>query len=269
MTGDWAVKRLYPFGRRIFLRPRPYRSSTLTSPSAYQGLALVPSRKRAEERGPLLRAATSFATAAPLLRCPVFVPVNSDDWVDEITAKLAKASELSVGAAEDSSLWPEVTALPQEELGFSEDVQRVQGAMFAYEQAMRQESEYVTITLLVSALEALSVPNTSWQDRSVATRFRKFVKELCPDAVREVINHESFAEAFGTYTSGQRFLRVLYSLRSRPLHTGFLQHAISAPLGGESPVRVMLVSGLVRAAIVEFLRRPFSSLIGHPDIGSS
>jgi hypothetical protein len=224
------------------------------------------SQERAEERGTLLRAAISFGTGAPLLDPGVFVPVNTGAWVSEVKGKLGRASELPIYTAEGPSLWPEVTMLAQGS-NVPEDVRRVQGALFAYEQAIRQESEYVTIVLLVSALEALSVPNfpkKNWRKDRVTTRFLRFVRELSPDDVKNVMNHENFAEAFGSITSSQRFLEDLYSLRSEPLHTGFVQHTVSAPMGGESPVRVMLVSSFVRAGIVEFLRRPFSSLIGHP-----
>jgi hypothetical protein len=100
--------------------------------------------------------------------------------------------------------------------------------MYAYKQAMRQESEYVTIALLVSALEALSVPNASWRLERVTTRFFRFVQELCPEAVRQVMQHDNFAEAFGPYSSERRFIDSLYSLRSQPLHTGFLHHRLSA-----------------------------------------
>jgi hypothetical protein len=224
------------------------------------------SQERAEERGTLLRAVTSFETGAPLLDPGVFIPMNTDAWVSEVKGKLGRASELPIYNAEGPSLWPEVTALAQAS-DVPEDVRRVQGALFAYEQAIRQESEYVTIVLLVSALEALSVPNfpkKSWREERVTTRFLRFVQELSPDAVSDVMNHENFAEAFGSIKNPRRFLDDLYSSRSEPLHTGFLQHAVLAPMGGGSPVRVMLVSRLVRAGIVEFLRRPFSSLIGHP-----
>jgi hypothetical protein len=220
----------------------------------------------AQEMGTFVRAATSFATAAPLLGSPPLFPAN-DEEIDETTAKLPEAPELPVDTVEGLPLWPQIMALVQG-VDSPEAIRRVQGAMFAYEQALRQESEYVTIALLVSALEALSVPNTKWRLDRVATRFFRFVQELCPDAVHEVMNHGNFAEVFGSYRSERRFLDTLYSLRSTPLHTGFLQHRLSAfPIGGgPAGIRVMLVSELVRAGIVEFLRRPFSSLIGHPDI---
>ena len=145
---------------------------------------------------------------------------------------------------------------------------RVQGAIFAYEQAMRQDSEYVTIALLVSALEALSVPNASWQQERVTTRFFRFVQELCSDSLVEIMAHGNFAQAFGAYGSQRRFIDAMYSLRSKPLHTGFVQHRLSALPGmhGDAGIRVTLVSMLVCAGINEFLRRPFSSLTGHPQI---
>jgi hypothetical protein len=124
------------------------------------------------------------------------------------------------------------------------------------------------MALLVSALEALSVPNASWQQDRVTTRFIRFVQELCPDIVNEIMQHGNFAQAFGPYSNPRRFLNLLYSLRSKPLHTGFVQHHLSVGPGPQvdTQIRVMLASGLVRAGIIEFLRRPFSSLIGHPVI---
>lgn len=267
--GDWRL------GSDVLVSFRQWYPST-SSPIpmfdvdiAYRVLGPGPgpfTQERAQERGTLLRAAISFATGAPLLDPGVFVPVNTDAWVSEVKGKLGWASELPIYTAEGPSLWPEVTALAQGS-DVPEDVRRVQGALFAYEQAIHQESEYVTIVLLVSALEALSVPNfpkKSWREERVTTRFLRFVRELSSDAVSDVMNHENFSEAFGSITSTRRFLDDLYSSRSEPLHTGFLHHAVRAPMGGGSPVRVMLVSRLVRAGIVEFLRRPFSSLIGHP-----
>jgi hypothetical protein len=217
----------------------------------------------AEELGTFLRATASFATAAPLLGLTSLFPAEEEE-VTDATAKLPGAPELPV---EGEPLWPQILSLVQG-LDSPEAIRRVQGAMYAYEQAMRQESEYVTIALLVSALEALSVPNANWKLERVTTRFFRFVQELCPHALSEVMRHANFTQAFGTYTSERRFLDSLYSLRSQPLHTGFLQHRLSAvPMrGGTAGIRIALISELVRAGIVEFLRRPFSSLIGHPEI---
>jgi hypothetical protein len=149
-----------------------------------------------------------------------------------------------------------------------EAFRRAQGAMFAYEQAISQESEYVTLALLVSALEALSVPNAAWQMERVSARFIAFCLQLCPEAIDVVMKHVNFAQAFGGYSSAKRFLRTLYGLRSKPLHTGFLQHRVShlPAMGGDAGIRVALLSEIVRAAVVAFMRTPFSSLIGHPAV---
>jgi hypothetical protein len=224
----------------------------------------------AQRKGTFVRAAISFATAAPLIGSPPLFSAN-DDEIEVTKAKLLKVNELPAEIVGMTPLWPQIMALMPDE-DSKEAVLRAQGAIFAYEQAMRQESEYVTIALLVSALEALSVPNAKWQKEKLTKRFLQFVPELCSDAVQEVTAHGNFAEVFGLYTSNRRFLDELYSQRSRPLHTGFLQHQISAlPFGGGhlAGIRVMLVSGLVREGIVKFLQRPFSSLIGHPSNSSS
>jgi hypothetical protein len=217
----------------------------------------------AEGIGTFLRAAASFATAAPLLGLPALFPAE-EAQIEEATQKLPGAMELPV---EGGPLWPQILALAPTQDSV-EALQRVQGAIFAYEQAMRQDSEYVTIALLVSALEALSVPNASWQQERVTTRFFRFVQELCSDSLVEIMAHGNFAQAFGAYGSQRRFIDAMYSLRSKPLHTGFVQHRLSAlpRIHGDAGIRVTLVSMLVRAGINEFLRRPFSSLIGHPQI---
>jgi hypothetical protein len=123
----------------------------------------------------------------------------------------------------------------------------------------------------VSALEALTVPNASWQNDRVSARFVDFCLQLCPDAIDTLMRHGNFAQAFGAYRSPRRLLRTLYGLRSKPLHTGFLQHRASAlpAMGGDAGIRVMLVSEMVRAAIVTFMKEPFSSLIGHPTVDPS
>jgi hypothetical protein len=45
-----------------------------------------------------------------------------------------------------------------------------------------------------------------------------------------------------------------------------LQHRVSRlpAMGGDAGIRVALVSEVVRAAVVAFMRKPFSSLVGHP-----
>jgi hypothetical protein len=215
----------------------------------------------AEELATFLRAATAFASAAPLqIAAPIF-PADDQEQA-EAQAQVPNAPELP---AEGQPLWAQLMSLVPDP-GQLESLRRAQGAMFAYEQAITQESEYVTLALLVSALEALNVPNATWQMERVSARFISFCLQLCPDAIDVVMNHANFAQAFDGYSSAKRFLRTLYGLRSKPLHTGFLQHRVSRlpAMGGDAGIRVALVSEVVRAAVVVFMRKPFSSLVGHP-----
>jgi hypothetical protein len=217
----------------------------------------------AEEVATFLRAASAFATAAPLqVAAPIF-PAQDQEQA-QAQALLPNAPELPV---EGEPLWAQLMSLVPGVEQF-EAFRRAQGAMFAYEQAISQESEYVTLALLVSALEALSVPNAAWQMERVSARFIAFCLQLCPEAIDVVMKHVNFAQAFGGYSSAKRFLRTLYGLRSKPLHTGFLQHRVShlPAMGGDAGIRVALLSEIVRAAVVAFMRTPFSSLIGHPAV---
>ena len=47
-------------------------------------------------------------------------------------------------------------------LGDFELLRPAMGGPYAYEQSLSQASEYVAVVMLVSAVEALSIPNTSW-----------------------------------------------------------------------------------------------------------
>jgi hypothetical protein len=154
---------------------------------------------------------------------------------------------------------------------YPELLRRVQGSLYAYEQALLQEGEYVTLVMLVSAVEALGVPNVSgWDQKRAVARFINFVQQAAPSPLNEIMTHGNFKEAFGNRTSKTRFLNELYSRRSRPLHTGFMQHNVQGALGyfANTPVqmRVAFTSELVRACIKSFMEVPFSSLIGHPGI---
>lgn len=218
------------------------------------------SRSLAEERGTILRAIVAFVVAAPVEKGAIFPLVG--ERMDAVKASIASAPELPFG---DAPIWEQLEALVPE-TGPSEARTRVLGAMFSYEQAISQQSGFVALVLLVSALEALSVPNApGWASNRVTSRFISFVRELCPDAIDETMRHDNFANAFGAFSSSTRFLNELYDLRSKPLHTGFVAHGVDFLMGDNNGKRrLILVSDLVRKAIASFLRRPFSSLIGNP-----
>ncbi|GGM43999.1 hypothetical protein GCM10007977_051990 [Dactylosporangium sucinum] len=145
---------------------------------------------------------------------------------------------------------------------------RAEGCIYAYEQAMEQPSEHVALAMYISALEALANPNTSWRKNRSAARFVHFIEQLASSEIDETMSHPNFVQAFGSIASRKKFLEKLYELRSTPLHTGMLRHAVGGFFQTDTmaSIRVSLVSGLVRTCFANFLRGPFSSLVGHPRV---
>jgi len=217
----------------------------------------------AEELGTFVRSAIAFASGAPFQSLAGLWPAEKED-VAAAKATLARGTrQLFV---EDVPLAHALLGLAR--WGNREVFERAQGAIYAYEEALGQRSEFVAIILLVTAMEALAVPNAAWRKERLTKRFIEVVAQLCPDVLASILSHGNFEAAFGSYASARRFLDALYNARSRPLHTGFVQHRVTAipGMGGDAAIRVMLVSELARAAILSFLRAPFTSLVGHPII---
>lgn len=188
------------------------------------------------------------------------------DREQEVREKLAKGVRLL--HVKGVLIGPTMIAMAS--AGSPECLDRVRGALFAYEQALMQSSEFVTIILLVTAIEALSVPNATWRRRRVTKRFLEVAGALGAEAMPQILDHANFREAFGSIHDGREFLEHLYDLRSRPLHTGMVAHTVFdlSSLSEGGGMRVALASELTRWSILEFLRRPFSSLYGHPTVDS-
>ncbi len=150
---------------------------------------------------------------------------------------------------------------------------RMQAALLTYEAAVRQESNPVATVLFVAAAESLTVPNAVWKDQKLTKRFVEFLEELITSQLDEVVRHGNFEEAFGI-RRGTRTLRALrrellkriYASRSGLLHEGLVPSYAGFGIGqsGVEPVRRGLLAEIAEAAIIESLRRPRSSLIGHP-----
>lgn len=214
----------------------------------------------------LLRAVLTYATAAPMVQQGPALWGASDAEVAEASQMLASADvgELTV---DGNVLAQRIAEIAKYDPG-QECSRRLRGGLFAYEQALLQASEFVSIVLFVSAIEALAVPNAEWHRRRLVKRFVRFVLQACPDVVQQTMNHGDFHQAFGDVRSERRFLEDLYDRRSRPLHTGFLQHNATGMfgLGMEGGIRVALVSDLVRGALRAFIAAPFSMTVGHPAI---
>jgi len=219
-------------------------------------------RLLAEGVGAFFRALVALASAAPLRSGNVF---PAKDQAATEAAQAVTAGTVSEMVVEDIPLWPAMLRLFADGAGV-EGFRRAQGAIYAYEQALDQRSEYVTLILLVSSIEALLQPNQPWQLRRLVKRFTAGTPVLASVALREILTHDNVAQAFGSAARNERrLLENLYSRRSRPLHTGHMQHGLGLPMGDPSiGIRIMLTSMLTRAAILNFLRAPFSSCYGHP-----
>ena len=218
----------------------------------------------AERVATVIRSIIVYATAAPIETFPSLFPLRPE----AVTEAQQHATDSSVGELTvDGVLFYE--AIASLAVGSNrEALRRIQEALFAYEQAISQASEYVAIVLFVSAIEALAVPNVAWDQDRVTSRFVQFVEQAAfgTGLFSSIMDHSNFRQVFGNISSPKRFLNDLYAARSKPLHTGFVQHGGFQMSAWEPSMRVALVSDLVRGVIRSFLTAPFSSLVGHPMI---
>ena len=266
--GDWALTSdcLLRFEHEeapggFVIYPKFSLSTEFRVPSPWHG----PYGKRlATDLGTLVRAVCAFASGS------AFDPMSSPPWplsperVAEVKQQLA--SGVALLHVDGLLLGPALMGMTQGP--DAEAFYRARGSLFAYEQAMLQSSEFVALILLVTAMEALTVPNTEWRRERIHKRFLEMTLDLGSGALGSILKHPNFEAAFGRITSQRRFLRHVYDLRSRPLHTGMVQQGVFdlSSLASASAARVALVSELAREALIQFLRRPYSSLYGHPDI---
>jgi hypothetical protein len=223
--------------------------------------------KSVEDAATIVRAATAYWTAAFLEHEPggLFFPAKPED--DATAQRHLSDPAVEYIAAEGMAIGPRIFEFAAAGNDNFELFRRALGGLHAYEQALNQLSEYVAIVMLVSAVEAMSIPNTTWDGRRKTARFIHFVVNSAPATLDQVIAHNNFPNAFGNRRSPRKFLNEIYSRRSRPLHTGVLQHSVEGGFGDlrAAPMRIALISGLVRDCISSFLACPFSSLIGHPE----
>jgi len=222
----------------------------------------------AEEKATILRSIVAFVTGTYLRGSGFLIPAMEDDIPQALMVMSDQmASSLDIFGLPLSHC----LSLLIHEYPLFESRQRIKGAFFSYEQAIRQESEHVAIVLLVCSIEALTVPPQSWKTRRLTKRFVDFVMSVCPGAVDKAMRHPRFSEAFGPIKSQTRFLEDIYSLRSTPLHTGMTAHVANRPvaMGDDSAHRVMIISELARSCIATFLYSPLCSLVGHPVIDGS
>jgi hypothetical protein len=152
---------------------------------------------------------------------------------------------------------------------------RTRAAMLTYDAALRQEHDSVAALLYLVALESLATPNTPWKTERVTARFREFVEQLLEPQLDAIVAKESFERTFGIRRGARSsralrraLLERLYAYRSGWVHEGLdpNYHPMGVGFEGEVANRRSAIRDLAEGAIVEFIGRPRSSLIGAPDM---
>jgi hypothetical protein len=157
-------------------------------------------------------------------------PINTPVMLD--VADAALVDELENRHADQSIPYFAVNGEP---LNFDEliarggqpSLVRVQGALIAYDAALRQEREQVAVILYVVAAECLTNPSQPWKTSRLTSRFIKFFDELMPNELDGIVQHANFEEAFGITRGNssapvlrRKLLDRIYELRSDPVHEG-------------------------------------------------
>jgi hypothetical protein len=151
-------------------------------------------------------------------------------------------------------------------LGASEASHRILRAIACFETAMQQGNASATIIHLVTAIEALARPNFkgAWHNR-VTQRYQEFLQTCIPAKLKQVLGHANLQSAFSNVKTTKELVAAVYGARSSAVHNGHASE-FHEFFGGNEGIRVMLIADLVRSAIIEFVRHPFSSLVGHPTV---
>jgi hypothetical protein len=189
---------------------------------------------------------------------------------DAVAARTLRDDPAILGLARDGVSLDVFGELTQR--GGSDSLLKVRGALLSHHAALQQSNADVATILLVTALEALITPAQPWRRERTTKRFVDALQELCPDAVDAMVGHSNVEQALaykrrgGPQARRKQMLARLYDLRSTPAHEGLglTRRSALMMLGDPGAMRVALVSGLVRAALLSFMQSPRSFLIGHP-----
>lgn len=135
----------------------------------------------------------ALATGEPVRHVP---PVSDLDPAEPAAAEGRRFDPAILGLARDGISLDVFIQLTQ--LGDVESFQRISRALLAYHAALKQESVDVATIMLVTALESLCSPKGTWGREHVTTRFVKFLVELCPEAIDDLLAHGNL-DSIGFY----------------------------------------------------------------------
>src|ERR1039458_8793508 len=216
----------------------------------------------------VVAAACSLATGRPVHYVPVPFLFPADEQAT-LQARARQRDPAILGLARDAISLDVFRELPAR--GGVDASLRARGSLLAYHSALKQTSADLAVMLLVTSIEALISPRPRWGKEKVTKRFVESLIELCPEAVDALLAHANVEQDFtyrregGLARQRRDLLELIYETRSLPTHSGLnLSRTFMGLLASPESMRVALLSGLARAAILNFLQAPRSSIIGHP-----
>lgn len=215
----------------------------------------------------------TFALGRPVTGGEFVIP-SKPEVLPELQAKHRDVSVLTLARKGVSlDIFSTVSGPPE-----LDHINRMRAALRTHNWALAQDNDEVARILYVAAMESLCSPRTPWRIERMSRRFLDFFDDLMPQALDEVLKHANFEEAFQV-KRGQRtsralrrdLLRRIYALRSEPVHQGLSTHF--HPLGmafeDSASLQRAFFCDLSERAILAYLQSPRSSLVGHPELGSS
>jgi hypothetical protein len=154
---------------------------------------------------------------------------------------------------------------------------RLRSAFLTFEAAIQQRHDLVACVLYVVVAECLVTPNTKWKDAKVTMRFVQFYEELMPSAVDELVAHGNLESLFpikrGTRNARRlrrELLSLIYEFRSGHVHQGLRpSYRGFGAAGAVESVRRGFFAEFAERAILEYLKSPRCSYVGHPAYSQS
>ena len=155
--------------------------------------------------------------------------------------------------------------------GGLECFERLRSALLTFDAALGQRHDSVACTLFVIAAEALTVPNQPWKFLRQADRFCHFYRELMPEKLDEMIQHQNLEGMFAIQRGRlkprelhRKFLMAIYGFRSINVHSGLQPTYEGMRVVGPVHVRRAFLAEFAETAILEFIQHPLSCFTGHP-----
>jgi hypothetical protein len=203
---------------------------------------------------------------------PLVVP-SKPEVLSDLSARLA---DVGLRTLARKSIGLDITSAVSVPGGL-EYFARLRAAFLTFDAAMHQRHDLVACVLFVVVAECLVVPNVDWKEVQVTKRFIEFYDELMPAALNELVAHGNLESLFairrGTKkkprTLRRELLSQIYAFRSGYVHQGLTPSYRGFMGSGVEDVRRGFFSEFAEGAILEYLKSPRCSFVGHPAYANS